>query len=62
MKKMIHNFILIAITFVTFFYVFAYIFITGIFEKTSTLGSVIWCVCALWLVTFFYANMKEIRR
>lgn len=58
-KRNIKNSILISITMLAFFYMVSFVFITGIIDIRNTLTSIIWCVCGIWIATFFYVNIKE---
>lgn len=53
------DFILIIITTLAFFYMVGYVFMIPIFRNSSVLGWIRWCVCGLWIATFFYANVRD---
>lgn len=51
--------ILVIVATVTFAYVVGFVFILSIFDIRTPLTCAIWCLSAMWLLLFIYANIRD---
>lgn len=56
----IKDIILISITGLAFMYMLGFFYFIPYLDSNHLLkGGMIWCLCGIWLATFFYANLEE---